>query len=615
MAEWVYGFGGGRADGSAELRELLGGKGANLAEMASIGLPVPPGFTITTEVCSYYFQNDQSYPEALAEEVEAAILSIEQEVGARIGDGGNPLLLSVRSGARVSMPGMMDTVLNLGLNAVTVEGLAEQSGDPRFAWDSYRRFVQMYSNVVLGVDHYLFEELIEDKKRELGIILDTELEAAHLIDLTAAFKALTESQLGRPFPEDVLEQLWGAIGAVFSSWEIDRARTYRRLHGIPEDWGTAVTVQSMVFGNLGVSSATGVAFTRNPSTGAREYFGEYLINAQGEDVVAGIRTPQYLTKQARQESGTGDPAMEETMPEVFAQLTAVFEQLEAHYRDMQDVEFTVQKGKLWMLQTRSGKRAAKAALKIAVDMVAEGLLSESEAIMQIEPKSLDQLLHPTLDPAAPRDLLTTGLPASPGAASGAIVFDAATAEAWAEEDKDVILVRSETSPEDIHGMHAAKGILTARGGMTSHAAVVARGMGRACVSGAGELEIDLEGRRLVCNGRTFEEGDILTIDGSTGHVMVGHVDTVEPELSGDFGTVMAWADSHRTMGVRANAETPIDTRTARAFGAEGVGLCRTEHMFFDADRITAVRQMILADDEAGRRVALDHIPRRETNGR
>ena len=380
-------------------------------------------------MCSYYFQNDQSYPEALAEEVDAAISSIEQEVGARIGDGVNPLLLSVRSGARVSMPGMMDTVLNLGLNAVTVEGLAEQSGDPRFAWDSYRRFVQMYSNVVLGVDHYLFEELIEDKKRELGIILDTELEAAHLINLTAAFKALTESQLGRPFPENVREQLWGAIGAVFSSWEIDRARTYRRLHGIPEDWGTAVTVQSMVFGNLGVSSATGVAFTRNPSTGAREYFGEYLINAQGEDVVAGIRTPQYLTKQARQESGTDKPAMEETMPEVFAQLTAVFEQLEAHYRDMQDVEFTVQKGKLWMLQTRSGKRAAKAALKIAVDMVAEGLLSESEAIMQIEPKSLDQLLHPTLDPAAPRDLLTTGLPASPGAASGAIVFDAATAEA------------------------------------------------------------------------------------------------------------------------------------------------------------------------------------------
>ena len=607
MGKWVYGFGGGTAEGGADMRELLGGKGANLAEMASIGLPVPPGFTITTEVCSHYYGHEQSYPEELSDEVEAAIAEIERQVGAGFGDRENPLLLSVRSGARVSMPGMMDTVLNLGLNQVTVESLSAQSGNPRFAWDSYRRFVQMYSDVVLGVEHYLFEDLLEDKKRELGVVLDSDLQAEHFCELTAAFRALTKSQLGRAFPEDVREQIWGAVGAVFNSWQIDRARTYRRLHGIPEEWGTAVTVQAMVFGNLGQSSATGVAFTRNPSTGAREYFGEYLINAQGEDVVAGLRTPLYLTRKARQEAGAGEPAMEETLPEVFTQLTEVFEQLEAHYRDMQDIEFTVQKGKLWVLQTRSGKRTAGAALKIAVDMVGEGLLSEQEAVMQIDPKTLDQLLHPTLDPGAPRDLLTVGLPASPGAASGAIVFDAETAEDWAASKRDVILVRSDTSPEDIHGMHAARGILTARGGMTSHAAVVARGMGRACVSGAGELEIDLENRRFVCNGRTFEEGDILTIDGSTGHVMVGQVDTVQPELSGDFETLMSWADRYRTMGVRANAETPVDTRTARDFGAEGIGLCRTEHMFFDADRITAVRQMILADDEAGRRAALDQI--------
>jgi pyruvate,orthophosphate dikinase len=607
MGKWVYSFGDGSAEGGASMRELLGGKGANLAEMAAIGLPVPPGFTITTDVCSHFYRHNQSYPDALAAEIEATILKIEEEVGAQFGDGSNPLLLSVRSGARVSMPGMMDTVLNLGLNAVTVEGLVAQSGNPRFAWDSYRRFVQMYSDVVLGVDHYLFEDLLEDKKRELGLALDTDLQAEHLSELTAAFKAITQSELGRPFPEDVRDQLWGAIGAVFSSWQIERARTYRRLHGISEDWGTAVTVQAMVFGNLGQSSATGVAFTRNPSTGRREYFGEYLINAQGEDVVAGIRTPQYLTKKARQEAQASEPTMEETLPEVFNQLTDVFERLETHYSDMQDIEFTVQKGKLWILQTRSGKRTATAALKIAVDMVAEGVLSESEAIMQIDPKTLDQLLHPTLDPDAPRDMLTTGLPASPGAASGAIIFDADKAEEWADNKRDVILVRSETSPEDIHGMHAARGVLTAKGGMTSHAAVVARGMGRACVSGAGELEIDLAGRRLVCNGRTFEEGDILTIDGSTGHVMVGRVDTIQPELSGDFSTLMSWADDHRTMGVRANAETPSDSRTARDFGAEGIGLCRTEHMFFDAGRITAVRQMILADDEAGRRAALDQI--------
>ncbi len=607
MVKWVYGFGGGSAEGSAQMRELLGGKGANLAEMAAIGLPVPPGFTITTEVCTYSDAHDGSYPNALKGEIEGAIKRVEEAVGAGFGSPENPLLVSVRSGARVSMPGMMDTVLNLGLNPETVDGLARQTGNPRFAWDSYRRFIQMYSDVVLGVEHYLYEDLIEDKKRELGVILDTELQADHLKELSEAFLETTMTALGKPFPVDPWDQLWGAIGAVFGSWQVDRAKTYRRIHGIPDDWGTAVSVQAMVFGNLGETSATGVAFTRNPATGAREYFGEYLINAQGEDVVAGIRTPQYLTRKARLDAAAEEPAMEESLPEVFGQLTEVFETLETHYRDMQDIEFTVQKGRLWMLQTRSGKRTARSALKIAVDMVGEGLLSEEEAVLAVEAKALDQLLHPMLDPSGERDVLTKGLAASPGAVSGSIVFDADTAETWAADGKDVILVRIETSPDDIHGMHAAKGILTARGGMTSHAAVVARGMGRACVSGAGELVIDLAGRRLKCGGREFAEGDVLTIDGSSGLVMVGRVATVQPELSGDFNRLMEWADRFRTMGVRANAETPHDTRVAREFGAEGIGLCRTEHMFFEAGRIAAMRQMILASDEAGRRAALDRI--------
>ncbi|MEE8371294.1 MAG: pyruvate, phosphate dikinase, partial [Sphingomonadales bacterium] len=577
MVKWVYGFGGGSAEGSAQMRELLGGKGANLAEMAAIGLPVPPGFTITTEVCTYSDAHDGSYPNALKGEIEGAIKRVEEAVGAGFGSPENPLLVSVRSGARVSMPGMMDTVLNLGLNPETVDGLARQTGNPRFAWDSYRRFIQMYSDVVLGVEHYLYEDLIEDKKRELGVILDTELQADHLKELSEAFLETTMTALGKPFPVDPWDQLWGAIGAVFGSWQVDRARTYRRIHAIPDDWGTAVSVQAMVFGNLGETSATGVAFTRNPATGAREYFGEYLINAQGEDVVAGIRTPQYLTRKARLDAAAEEPAMEESLPEVFGQLTEVFETLETHYRDMQDIEFTVQKGRLWMLQTRSGKRTARSALKIAVDMVGEGLLSEEEAVLAVEAKALDQLLHPMLDPSGERDVLTKGLAASPGAVSGSIVFDADTAETWAADGKDVILVRIETSPDDIHGMHAARGILTARGGMTSHAAVVARGMGRACVSGAGELVIDLAGRRLKCGGREFAEGDVLTIDGSSGLVMVGRVATVQPELSGDFNRLMEWADRFRTMGVRANAETPHDTRVAREFGAEGIGLCRTEH--------------------------------------
>ncbi len=607
MTKWVYSFGGGASDGRADMKNLLGGKGANLAEMASLGLPVPPGFTIPTSVCTYYYANGHSYPASLKKEVVAALSRVEKAVGARFGDADNPLLVSVRSGARVSMPGMMDTVLNLGLNDETVRGLAAQSGDERFAWDSYRRFIQMYSDVVLGVEHHLFEEILEIHKEEQGYYLDTELEASDWKEVAEAFKTRAEEALGRPFPQDVHEQLWGAIGAVFGSWRIDRAKTYRRLNDIPEDWGTAVNVQAMVFGNMGDTSATGVAFTRNPSTGENEYYGEYLVNAQGEDVVAGIRTPQHLTKRARQASKSRAASMEETMPEVFAELTAVFDRLEGHYRDMQDIEFTVQKGKLWMLQTRSGKRTAKASLRIAVEMVRDGILSEEEAVMRVDPKALDQLLHPTLDPGAKRDVLTKGLPASPGAASGIIALDADEAEKLAAEGRDVILVRIETSPEDIHGMHAARGILTSRGGMTSHAAVVARGMGRPCVSGAGTLDIDMKERVIRCKGREMKAGDVMTIDGSTGEVMVGAVPTVKPELSGDFAVLMDWADKKRILKVRTNAETPLDVRTAREFGAEGIGLCRTEHMFFDANRIIAVRQMILADSTEGRLTALDKL--------
>jgi pyruvate,orthophosphate dikinase len=607
MSKWVYSFGDGSAEGRASLRDLLGGKGANLAEMSNLGLPVPPGFTLTTEVCTAFYDNNHQYPEGLKGQVDAALAQVEKLVGAKFGDAHNPLLVSVRSGARVSMPGMMDTVLNLGLNDVTVRGLAAQSNDERFAYDSYRRFIQMYSDVVLGVEHYLFEDILSEIKEDRGYNLDTELETKDWKDVAEAFKAKAEEELGHPFPQDVNDQLWGAMDAVFGSWRIERAKTYRRLHNIPESWGTAVNVQSMVFGNMGDTSATGVAFTRDPSTGENAFYGEYLINAQGEDVVAGIRTPQNLTVKARLEAGGTKPSMEESLPEVFLELVDVFNRLEAHYRDMQDIEFTVQRGKLWVLQTRSGKRTAKAALKIAVDMAAEGLISEDEALLRVEPGALDQLLHPTLDPKATRDVLVKGLPASPGAASGIVVFDATEAEKLASSGKDVILVRIETSPEDIHGMHAARGVLTSRGGMTSHAAVVARGMGRPCVSGAGGLFIDMAAEEMSSAGRKVKKGEVITIDGSTGEVMIGEVATVKPELSGDFSILMAWADKHRRMKVRANAETPLDARTARDFGAEGIGLCRTEHMFFDVDRIIAVRQMILAEDEAGRRLALAKI--------
>ena len=610
MTQYVFRFGGGVSDGDETVRgnkNILGGKGANLDGMASIGLPVPPGFTITTEMCTAYYANGQSFPDSVRAEVANGLAHIEQVTGKSFGDPANPLLVSVRSGARVSMPGMMDTVLNLGLNDQTVEGLAASSGDARFAWDSYRRFIQMYADVVLELDHGAFEEALEIAKEDRGFYLDTELSADDLKALVVEYKRLVAAEWGKPFPQDVHDQLWGAVGAVFGSWESDRAKVYRRLNNIPGDWGTAVNVQAMVFGNMGETSATGVAFTRDPATGENAFYGEYLINAQGEDVVAGIRTPQYLTKAARERAGAKPLSMEEAMPTVYAELARVFEILETHYRDMQDIEFTVEREKLWMLQTRSGKRTAKAALKIAVDMAQAGMITTNEAVLRIDPMALDQLLHPTLDPQAPRDVLTSGLPASPGAASGEIVFDADTAERFNELGKAVILVRIETSPEDIHGMHAAKGILTARGGMTSHAAVVARGMGRPCVSGAGSLQIDSAAKVLRIAGRTMKEGDIITLDGSTGEVMAGEVPTIQPELVGDFGTLMVWADAGRRMNVRANAETPSDAQTARDFGAEGIGLCRTEHMFFDAARITAVRQMILADDEKGRRVALDKL--------
>ncbi len=607
MTQYVYRFGGGVSDGGKGDKNLLGGKGANLAEMASIGLPVPPGFTISTDFCAVYYDEGGQFPQGLRDEVATGLAHIEGVTGKKFGDPADPLLVSVRSGARASMPGMMDTVLNLGLNDQTVEGLAATSEDARFAWDSYRRFIQMYADVVLELDHGAFEEALEIAKEDQGFTLDTELSADDLRKLVAEYKGLVEKLWGKPFPQDVHDQLWGAVGAVFGSWQSERAKVYRRLNDIPGGWGTAVNIQAMVFGNMGDTSATGVAFTRDPSKGDRAYYGEFLINAQGEDVVAGIRTPQYLTKTAREDAGAKPASMEEAMPEVYHQLADVFDTLENHYRDMQDIEFTVEKTKLWMLQTRAGKRTAKAALKIAVDMANEGLITREEAILRIEPMALDQLLHPTLDPKAHRDVLTKGLPASPGAASGAVVFDADAAEKKAADGVAVILVRTETSPDDIHGMHAAKGILTARGGMTSHAAVVARGMGRPCVSGAGTLSIDAKAKIMRCGGREVKEGDLLTIDGTTGEVMIGAVATVQPELSGDFATLMVWADEVRRLKVRANAETPEDCRVAREFGAEGVGLCRTEHMFFESSRITNVRQMILASDEKGRRVALEKL--------
>ena len=606
MTQTVFPFGGGadHSDPRQKDKAVVGGKGANLAEMAAIGLPVPPGFTIATEECVRYLAEGGDFSPALRDAVSAALGHIERAVGKRFGDAADPLLVSVRSGARVSMPGMMDTVLNLGLNDATVAGLAGVSGDARFAWDSYRRFIQMYADVVLGVDHGLFEEALEIAKEDKGFYADTEMEAEDWQALVDDYKAIVAAEHGAPFPQEPNEQLWGAIRAVFDSWDSDRARVYRRLNDIPGDWGTAVNVQAMVFGNMGDTSATGVAFTRDPATGERAFYGEWLVNAQGEDVVAGIRTPQYLTRAAREAAGAKPASMEEAMPAAYAELARVFDLLERHYRDMQDIEFTVERGALWLLQTRSGKRTAKAALRMAVEMVGEGLIDERTALLRLDPMALDQLLHPTLDPTAPRDVLTSGLPASPGAASGRIVLDADTAEAWAARGEKVILVRVETSPEDIHGMHAARGILTARGGMTSHAAVVARGMGRPCVSGAQGVTIDLAARTLRIGGAALAEGDVITLDGAKGQVMAGEVPTIEPELAGDFGTVMEWADRHRRMRVRTNAETPADCRMARQFGAEGIGLCRTEHMFFDAARISAVRQMILAEDEAGRRAAL-----------
>ncbi len=600
----VYRFGGGAADGAASMKNLLGGKGANLAEMSNLGLPVPPGFTITTEVCTAYYDNGRAFPDGLQEEVSHALTRVGELVDRGFADPKRPLLVSVRSGARASMPGMMDTVLNLGLNDETVEGLGALAGDQRFAYDSYRRFIQMYSNVVLGLDHHLFEEILETYKDDNEYILDTELNADDWRKVVSFYKDAVADATGAPFPQDPGDQLWGAIGAVFGSWRNDRAEVYRRLHGIPESWGTAVNVQAMVFGNMGDTSATGVAFTRDPSTGENARYGEFLVNAQGEDVVAGIRTPQPLTKARREAMGETDLSMEEAMPNAFGELAQIFEVLEKHYRDMQDIEFTVQEGKLWMLQTRNGKRTAPASLKIAVEMCQEGLITEEEAVMRVDPHSLDQLLHPTLDPDAPRDLFLTGLPASPGAASGEVVFDADEAERLANDGRKVILVRVETSPEDIHGMHAAAAVVTARGGMTSHAAVVARGMGRPCVCGAGDLRIDAAAGVLEAAGRKLKKGDVVTVDGAEGRVYVGEVGTIEPELHGDFAELMTWADKRRRMRVRANAETPRDADVARGFGAEGIGLCRTEHMFFDAERIVAVREMILAETREGREAAL-----------
>jgi pyruvate,orthophosphate dikinase len=604
MAKWVYTFGNGQAEGSSAQRDLLGGKGANLAEMARLGLPVPPGFTLTTEVCAHYYENGESYPEDLADEVNRALDHIGRLTGRAFGDDHSPLLVSVRSGAKASMPGMLDTVLNLGLNDVTVDALARNAEDERFAYDSYRRFIQMYAHVVLGVEHHEFEAILEFYKDTKSFVLDTELSADDWRKLIGEYKAKVEEIAGAPFPQAPNEQLWRAIGAVLGSWMNPRAITYRRLHDIPEAWGTAVTVQAMVFGNMGETSATGVAFTRNPSTGVKELYGEFLINAQGEDVVAGIRTPQNITEAARIAAGSDRPSMEIALPRVFAEFVETTHLLERHYRDMQDMEFTVERGKLWMLQTRSGKRTSRAAIRIAVEMTSEGLITKEEAIARIDPGSLEQLLHPTIDPAAKRDVIATGLPASPGAASGEIVFSADEAEQLKNAGRKVILVRTETSPEDIHGMHAAEGILTTRGGMTSHAAVVARGMGKPCVSGAGTIRVDHAQATMSAGGLVFRKGDTLTIDGTTGEVIKGIIDMLQPELVGEFATLMGWADGVRRMEVRANAETARDARMARGFGAEGIGLCRTEHMFFDAAKIIPMREMILADDETERRAAL-----------
>jgi pyruvate, orthophosphate dikinase len=607
MTRFVYSFGPGESAGDASMKALLGGKGANLAEMAKLGLPVPPGFTISTEVCTEFYKNARTYPAALGAEVDAALAALEARTGKKFGNAANPLLVSVRSGSRASMPGMMDTVLNLGLNDETVEGLAKLSGDARFAYDSYRRFIQMYANVVLDLEHGVFEEILGAHKDANEYRSDTDLSAEDWKQVVREYKRAVERELGRAFPADPKEQLWGAIGAVFASWMNDRAIFYRKHNNIPESWGTAVNVQAMVFGNMGDTSATGVAFTRDPSTGEKKFYGEFLINAQGEDVVAGIRTPRSLTKADRLSMKEQGLSLEEAMPEVFAELVAVYRKLEAHYRDMQDLEFTVERGKLYMLQTRTGKRTAKAALKIAVDMASEALITRNEAVLRIDPGALDQLLHPTISDGYTRDIICKGLPASPGAAVGVVVFDSDEAEQRALAGENVILVREETSPEDIHGMHAARAIVTARGGMTSHAAVVARGMGRPCVSGAGDIRIDMKAGEFRALGRVIKHGDTITVDGSAGDVLAGAAHMMEPELTGDFATLMVWADGARRMKVRANAETPRDAAAAVKFGAEGIGLCRTEHMFFDAERIAAVREMILAETREARVAALDKL--------
>ena len=607
MPKWVYQFNSSNCEGTVSQKPLLGGKGANLAEMGKLGLPVPPGFTITTEVCTEFYKNNQKYPDDLKVQVEDAIRNIEKILGKNFGDINNPLLVSVRSGARVSMPGMMDTVLNLGLNDKTVLGLIKKTNNETFAYDSYRRFIQMYSNVVLDVDHHNFEDLLDNYKLTKGVLSDTDLKAEDWKTIVGNYKDIVKKNTKKDFPQDSHEQLWGAISAVFKSWQNQRAKTYRRLNNIPEEWGTAVNIQSMVFGNMGNDCATGVAFTRNPSTGENSFYGEYLINAQGEDVVAGIRTPRNITKKARLESSSEDLSLEETMPEAFNELTKIYKKLESHYRDMQDIEFTIENKKLWMLQTRSGKRTAKASIKIAVDMVGEKLITKDEALLRIDPKILDTLLHPTLDPKAKKNVIAKGLPASPGAATGKVTFNADDAEQMKANNQNTILVRVETSPEDIHGMHAAVGILTCRGGMTSHAAVVARGMGRACVSGAGNIKIDYANKLFKVENIEVKEGDVITIDGSTGEVMLGEVKTINPDISGDFSEIMRWADEVRTLKIRANAETPLDSRTARGFGAEGIGLCRTEHMFFDEERILYVRQMILSKTKEDRLKALEKI--------
>jgi pyruvate, orthophosphate dikinase len=605
--QWIYAFGGPDTQGDGTLRDILGGKGAGLAEMSRLGLPVPPGFTITTAACRHYYAHHRSLPAALEQELLAALRALEAQTGMGFGSETSPLLVSVRSGAPLSMPGMMDTVLNLGLNDKTVLALATESGNARFAWDSYRRFIQMFSSVVLGLDHYVFEDILQWHKDNKGVQLDTALEAADWQRIVGEYKIKVHELTGAPFPQDPLFQLWQSIRAVFDSWMNPRAKTYRALNNMGEASGTAVTIQAMVFGNRGEDCATGVAFTRNPSTGEKALFGEFLINAQGEDVVAGIRTPQHLTRRQAAAENNRQLSMEQALPEVFTQLASLSATLEQHFRDMQDIEFTVQGGKLYLLQTRAGKRTTAAALRIAVEMVREGLISEAEAVLRIPPLSLDQLLHPTLDPKAPRQVLTKGLPASPGAASGVVVLNADEAEARAKKGQAVILVRIETSPEDIHGMHAARGILTARGGMTSHAAVVARGMGRPCVSGAGELRIDYAAQTLSIGGRAIGVGQKITLDGATGEVFLGEVATIAPQLSGDFETLMGWADRFRTLKVFANAETPEDALTARRFGAEGIGLCRTEHMFFAEDRILPMREMIVAEDTQRRSAALARL--------